>query len=274
MDYKTILVHAQAEAAALPRLEAAVALGGRFGATVMGVAAETWYPVAAMPDFGYVPAEVLDELQSDSQARLAAAEARFRSLLEGAACAGLCVTEMDYPRDAMVRSAACADLIVASRPSRTEAETLCAFPGDLIMSSGLPVLLVAQPAPPLAARRIVVGWKNTRESRRAVSDALPFLRRAETVHLVQIARAADREVALGELALVAGRLTRQAITVETTVLPEHGGVCETLESHAKSLGADLLVLGAYGHSRLRETVFGGVTESFLQQAAIHVLFGR
>ena len=149
-----------------------------------------------------------------------------------------------------------------------------ASPADLVMASGLPVLLMADELRTIRAERVVIGWKNTREARRAVSDALPFLRRAGETHLVQVADERELEAACADLDAAAGRLTRQGIAVHTHALTACPDVCEALETFAKSKGADLIVLGAYGHSRLRELVFGGVTQGFLKRGSIHVLMSH
>ncbi len=102
-----------------------------------------------------------------------------------------------------------------------------------------------------------------------------FLRRAEAVHLVQVARDESLSRAEAELEVVAGRLARHGIgEIKIIAVAERGPICETLDAYAAKAGADLIVLGAYGHSRLRETVLGGVSEDFLNGAAAHVLFSR
>ena len=73
---------------------------------------------------------------------------------------------------------------------------------------------------------------------------------------------------------VAGRLHRQGVAALTEVIAESGQVCEALESLAARNGADLIVLGAYGHSRLRETVLGGVTQGFIERATVHLLLSH
>jgi hypothetical protein len=129
-----------------------------------------------VPEFGFVPAEMMDALQKDCEGRTAAAMKRFAELADVEACEAQCASEVARPLDALLARAAAADLIVASRPHRDDSEAQVARAADLIMGSGLPVLLVAHPTRAVEARRIVVAWKDTRESRRAVSDALPFLR--------------------------------------------------------------------------------------------------
>lgn len=274
MAYKTILVHAEDDPAADSRLDVAFTLARMFGATAFGVAAETWYPIAALPEYGYVPGDVMEGLERESLQRLEAAQARFRDRAKAAELDAIWLSELDYPRDALIRHARAADLIVASRLSPTSGEGRAARPGDLVMGAGLPVLIAAEGRSSITAEHVVVGWKNTRETRRAITDAMPFLTRASGVTLAQAAREDETGTARAELEAAAGRLTRQGVQVSVEVLADRPHVCEALESLAARRGADLIVLGGYGHARWREIVFGGVTQGFLERGAVHVLLSH
>ena len=274
MDYKTILTHVRADAASRARTELAMTLAQMFDATVYGVAAETWEPAIARPEFGYVSAGGFEDLKRRTLDRLEAARAAFETLASTSGRAFLCASIEDHPRNALTWAAQAADMVVADRSQPADPEGLAASPADLVMASGLPVLLMADVLPTIRAEHVVVGWKNTREARRAVSDALPFLRRAGETHLVQVADEPELAAACDDLDAAAGRLTRHGIAVHTHALREDSDVCETLEAFARAKGADLIVLGAYGHSRLRELVFGGVTQRFLKRGSVHVLLSH
>lgn len=128
------------------------------------------------------------------------------------------------------------------------------------MHLGRPVLVVPPGIDHLDAKRVAVGWKNTREARRAVRDALPFLKRASQVVVVSIDDgdgAADPKDIIGFL---------QAHDVYATALcrDAYGAAAsEALIDAASEQAADLVVTGAYGHGRLREWAFGGVTRDLL-----------
>jgi nucleotide-binding universal stress UspA family protein len=274
MDYKTILLHARADAASRARTELAMRVAEMFDATIYGVAAEIWVPALARPEFGYAAAGGLEDLEQKTLGRLEAARSAFEELASKSDRAFLCASIEDHPREALVWAAQAADLVVADRSQPADLEGLAASPADLVMATGLPVLLMADGLPTIRAERVVVAWKNTREARQAVSNALPFLRRAKEVHLVQVTHESELETACRDLDEAAGRLTRHGLAVHTHALTESRDVCEALEVFAKSKGADLIVLGAYGHSRLRELVFGGVTQGFLNRGSLHVLLSR
>lgn len=273
MTYKTILVHAQDDPATEGRIRLAVSVASLFDAAVFGVAAESWFPISTLPEYGYVPGEIVADLEREAMARLEGAQRKCRSLAREAGCEVLWNSELDIPRDALLLHARSADLIVASRPGEVGGEGLVARPAELVLGAGLPVLLKADRLATIAAEHVVVGWKNSRESRRAVTEAMPFLRRAQGVTLAQVAQAQAVDKVQADLDAAAGRLLRQGVAAATEVL-DSGHVCEALESLAARKGADLIVVGAYGHSRLRETVLGGVTQGFIERGTVHVLLSH
>jgi nucleotide-binding universal stress UspA family protein len=139
------------------------------------------------------------------------------------------------------------------------------------MEVGRPVLVAPPGFERLAAKRVVVAWKDTREARRAVHDALPFLVRAEQVHVAVAGHEARREGG----ADVAAYLASHGVSVATRLLhqPEIGAADEILR-FARREDADLIVMGAYGHSRLREWVFGGATRDMLQGTSLCCLMSH
>jgi nucleotide-binding universal stress UspA family protein len=129
----------------------------------------------------------------------------------------------------------------------------------------------------LKVASVVVAWKDTREACRAVSDALPFLQRAQTVHLVEICDSKDAApAATTRLADVAGYLLRHSVnaTVSVGINEEDATAAHYLLDVAERHDADLIVAGAYGHSRFQEWVFGGFTRALLAQTARAVLFSH
>lgn len=142
--------------------------------------------------------------------------------------------------------------------------------GDLVFASATPVIAMPSSAKAQAPRRLLVAWNGSREAARAVHDALPMLEAAESVDVVAVDP--PRE-AIG--IDIARSLGRHGIKVEARERLSRGAeVGEILLEEAKTSGADLLVMGAYGHSRLREWVLGGATESALDQTRIPVLLSH
>ena len=170
------------------------------------------------------------------------------------------------------------DLVVVSQVDREGDSGIEAdFAERVVMESGRPVLVV-----PLygafseCGRRAMVAWNGRREAARAAFDAVPLLQACEAVRVTWL----DPQDALdvpGSLpgAELATALSRHGIDVTAEALPTAGiGVGEALLSHASDLGADLLVMGAYGHSRTREYVFGGATRTIFDSMTVPVLMSH
>ncbi|HTI66304.1 MAG TPA: universal stress protein [Caulobacteraceae bacterium] len=275
MSYKTILVHAGVDSDADSRLQAAFALGERFGATIVGVGAFAWDPYVD-PTLGYADGETIMALRGLVDSDIAAAEAKFKRAAKDYKHPIVWRGLVDYPAKAMNALACGADLIIASRvPAKTD-DRRFASPTDLIMGSGLPVLLFPAGHSQIRGGKVLVGWKNTRETRRAVSDALPLLQAADHVHLVQVAEhdAVGGQAQAGLDDLVE-RLARHQVFAEASIAPQIGeSVVDDLMDVARSRECGLVVLGAYGHSRLREWALGGVTAYLLDAGDRPILFSR
>ncbi len=164
------------------------------------------------------------------------------------------------------------DLIVAGRPMRESpvprASTLEAF----VFESGRPVL-IAPPTPPEALGEVtVVAWNRSTESARAIALAMPFLAEARKVHVLAVEGGSVPGPNAGE---VAQHLKRNGIAAEATgVRPEGRSFGEAILAETAALGADLLVKGAYTHSRLRQMIFGGATSHILAEADLPVLMAH
>jgi nucleotide-binding universal stress UspA family protein len=170
-----------------------------------------------------------------------------------------------------------ADLVVIARPE--SAGQTAGPPGlaeSLVLSSGRPIIVFPPQDKVSRVRRILLGWNATRESIRAVADALPLLVRAEAVEVLVVDHQRRPEGHGQEPgADIARHLTRHGAQVEVRRLPSGGkDVGRLLLSQAAAFGADLLVMGAYGHTHLREWMFGGVTRTILYEAGLPVLMSR
>lgn len=160
---------------------------------------------------------------------------------------------------------ACAADLVLTGVARGDAfdSSQAVSTGSLVLQAGRPVLVVPLVPRDLRMRQVFVAWKDTRESRRAVADALPLLKQAERVTLGTVAEKGDLSAARARLADVARWLARHGVTAEQVASPGAGDDAAAIWSMAQDMGADLIVAGAYGHSRLREWVLGGVTKNLL-----------
>ena len=169
-----------------------------------------------------------------------------------------------------------ADLVVIARPERGRMSDLPSLAESLILSSGRPIILFPPGGTLSRVRRILVGWNATREAIRAVADAVPLFAHAEAVEVLIVDYQQQRERHGQEPgADITRRLTAFGAQVEVQRLSSGGqDVGHLLLSQAVAFRADLLVMGAYGHSTLREWMFGGVTRTVLYEADLPVLMSR
>ncbi|MET0367663.1 MAG: universal stress protein [Methylobacterium sp.] len=268
MTLTNIMVAVDLGEPAHDRVRLAARLADDFHARLIGVAAEmpdySWAPAGPTPGGVYGAPSIREEVLKD----LTRAHARFRD------AAGACDriewrSTLDFPLPFLIAQAAAADLVVVGGRGGG-ASALAVDPGDALMSLGRPVLVVPPGIDHVGAQRIVVGWKDTREARRAVSDALPFLKRAAEVIIVSVEDTAggdgqDTLRLLQAHSVHAIRVRRDA---------QGASVARALVEAAAEHGADLIVTGGYGHGRLREWTFGGVSRDLLAGAPICCLMSH
>ena len=277
MDYRSIVVHLDAGTHCAERIDIATRLALGFGAHLAGVyaAAQRELPPGAVADGA---PELTEEWRRIYRERSSDTTARF---LDCAARAGLDGAEARSaegdPVDALTVSALYADLLVLGQRDPDEDQDQLGLPADfaelVLQAAGRPVLLVPYAGSfPSVGERVLVAWNASRTAARAVRDALPLLKRAASVTVLAVnpeSTGMHGEVPGADIALY---LARHGVRVEATENHTHGLDAGTwLISRACDLSADLLVMGGYGHSRLGEAVFGGVTRSVLEQMTVPVL---
>jgi nucleotide-binding universal stress UspA family protein len=170
--------------------------------------------------------------------------------------------------DYVSRECRSADLIITSALSEDPHDTARPEnPGDIVMQAGRPVLVVPRSTKVLGLDRMVVAWKNTREARRAIADALPLLALARNVTVVELAHEDERTRVTEQLTELCGWLKSHGIAAEAKfVASGKGDDAYQLDVVFRALGAGVVVAGAYGHSRFREWALGGVTRDLTLQA--------
>ena len=278
MPYKTILVHLDVGARTGTRLDLACQLARRFDAHLVGVHALTEIRV---PGYALMLTGQSGQL-AEFQAH-AAAEARERSeamFRKRVQAAGLDKTECRATRvdavEAVSLHARYADLVVAGQPNDTDASGVEPdFVERLLLAAGRPVLVVPYAGSFAdAGKRVLVAWNASREATRALTDAIPLLREAETVHVIAFdpAGAPHGAVPGADIGLYLARHGIK-VTVSQQAAPDVD-VGNQLLSRASDLDADLVVMGAWGHSRLQELVMGGVTRTILQSMTVPVLMSH
>ncbi|GJE04456.1 universal stress protein [Methylobacterium isbiliense] len=269
MTYASIMVAVDLGDHARERIRLAGHVADDFRAHLIGVAAE-------MPAYEFAPAgptlggayciasiqeAVVNDLRMAHEAFKEAVGNRSRVEWR---------SNLDFPLGFLTGQSAAADLLVVGRGDEGS-PLMSVNTGDALMQLGLPVLVVPPKVDHLDAKRVAVGWKNTREARRAIRDALPFLKRASQAVVVSIddgkgaADTRDIVALLQSHDVYATAVSKDAYGAETS---------EALVDAACEHGADLLVAGAYGHGRLREWAFGGVTRDLLAAAPICCLMSH
>jgi nucleotide-binding universal stress UspA family protein len=276
MTYATVMVSLALDQPNNARLEVAGELAERFEADIVGIAAAHFAPPLYFTD-GIAAQRLIDQEESSVKRRLADLEAQFRAAIRTRSVRAEWRSAMDFPARYVLAQARCADLVVSGGQSPMFSDSFSLVsPRDLVMQIGRPLLVVPDGINWLDSRSVLVAWKDTPEARRAVADALPLLRKARDVVIVEIPEADDdRSTVMAHVSDVAAWLARHGITA-TARVPEarNETAAVQLEEIAEDVGAGLIVAGAYGHSRFRELILGGVTEYLVTQTARCVLLSH
>jgi nucleotide-binding universal stress UspA family protein len=275
MDYKTVMVGLALDRPNDACLRVAGDLGERFGARVVGVAASDLRPPMYFAD-GDFAQKLLEEETATVQARLSELEAEFRTAIGQRAASVEWRSARALPVPYMLQQARAADIIVVGARSEAMVDPYAApNPSDLVMQAGRPLIVVPPAVQWLDLRSVLVAWKDTREARRAVFDALPILAAAKEVTIAEIPEQdTDRAEAMSRVADVAAWLRSHGIVAHTSVPEAVADVSEQLEKIAANVGAGAVVAGAYGHSRFREWVLSGVTRHLATESRRCALLSR
>lgn len=268
MTYKTVMVHLDLEQPSESALRVTRELADRFKSNVIGVTAGL--PNVPVHADGMIATSVLESDYEQLNQAIGRCESHFRSALKGVAGALEWRAGAAYPADFLAREARAADLLVVGRAenyAKFGAQHLLEI-GDAVMQAGRPVVVVPPRCTSLALDRILIAWKDSAETRRALPAALPLLRRASELTVVEIVSGeSERAAADTRVADVVKWLQRHGIAASARVELSAGDVGSQFDAIAAEARIDLIVAGAYGHTRLSEWIFGGVTRHLLQHGA-------
>ncbi len=278
MSFKDLLVFVDDSANAAERVDVAARLASAFGAHLTGLHVSD--PPAMRPSvLAQFPSEVLDMLSSlgreDAAKARALFETRVRAVGDGVATEWRAVEgESD---ELVTLHARYADLAVLGQSDPDDPAAAADLPERVIMGAGRPVIVVPYAGTFKAmGQRVIVAWNASREATRAVNDALPILERAASVRVLSVnphgGRAGHGPIAGADISL---HLARHGVRVEAAMVTATDvRVDDMLLSQAADAGADLIVMGAYGHSRLGEYVLGGATRHILRQITMPVFMSH
>lgn len=275
MSYATIMVQVDPSGELNGRMRIAAQLADRFQSHLIGIS--SWMP---RPPFTIEGVPIDPELTAEDLAnRMAALNKRGDAFKAAVGIDGRRVDwrcSMEFPSEYIAREARAADLVIISRERETFDPYIFPDPGALLLRVGRPVLAVPPGVNSVNGRRVVVAWKDTREARRAIQDALPFLERADQVILTEVCESVDEVTpSQNRLRDVTRYLASHRITaVVERVRPVEGTAISSLLRLVQDESADLIVAGAYGHSRLGEWIFGGMTQALLAQSPVCCLFSH
>jgi nucleotide-binding universal stress UspA family protein len=240
--------------------------------------ADMSFALGGYPDLWALP-EFAKQVESQARAKAAVVEAGFRELLRREAITGDWVFETGSLIPAVTRRAQATDLVVVGQadpenPLPAMARTLVQ---DILMTAGRPLLII-----PYAGRfatvgtNALVGWTPTRESARAVHDALPVLAQGAKVLVLTVESTKGGKLEELPTVDIAEHLSRHALDVSAarTVVSDGLSPADALLDYVSDIQADLLVVGGYGHSRTREMIMGGVTRDLLNHMTVPVLMSH
>jgi nucleotide-binding universal stress UspA family protein len=280
MAIKDVLVHVDGSNAAPARLAAAIDLAQLHGAHLIGLclAVEPRVPSTIL---GMIPPDLMTERRNAVLEQAETAVAQFRVAVEAAGLPGegriVQVLDIDAA-ETFIQHARHADLAILSQPDPQELPVLGSqFATSILIGSGRPTLLIPYIGPAATlGQRVLVAWDGGREATRALHDALPLLTRARSVTVLSVnpdvSSNGGRREPGADISLHLAR-HGASVTADRTVTGEVSAGDAILADVADN-GIDLLVMGAYGHSRLRDFVLGGVTRYMLEHMTVPVLMSH
>ena len=276
MGLKDVLVHVDNDPTCSTRLDVAVTLAVTHGAHLVGlhVMGEPWLPLHVAVE---VPPDFQEQQRRHFSEQARRAETRFRERAERDGIADEWrLAEGDIVGTVQLH-ARYADLTIVGQALdlETAPAELRLLPEELVLGVGRPVVIVPRYGTfERVGTRVLVAWNGSREATRAIHDAMPILKRATKVTVLSIdpAGKAVRRLPSADIAL---HLARHGVVAEADSTPSLDlAVGDILLSRAFDMGVDLIVMGAYGHSRVREMVLGGATRALLQQMTVPVLMSH
>ncbi len=278
MSYKTVLIHLNNEHRARRLIQVGIEIATRFDAHLVGLhvfPAFRLTPPLPLPLGGEIAAQIRGSIKKEDESIRDLFDELTRHQPFPAHWHSITWDRQD-PARVVTREAHSADVVVASQADPNwQFSDLLDFPDRLAMGCGRPVIVV-----PTTGRatgvpgNISIAWRNSRESARAIADAMPLIKLARRVHLMSVQEGPDDAAGYG-LDEVEENLKRHGVVpvVARFVATEYT-VGEEIRVRAIDENADMLVMGCYGHSRLREFALGGVTRHLLREMTLPVMLSH
>ncbi len=272
MTLRHLAVHVDRDKHCPLRLEYAVQLANKFGASLEGVFANV--PASLPPAIeGGITAQIVEAQKAYNEQAQQEARAAYDAAV--GACKGDTVWTVHdgYRQDVVSRAAMGADMVIVGQPDPDEAVATTDYdlPADVVMRSGRPLLVIPYAGKyETDVKSAVIAWNGTREAARAVRDALPLMAGARA-HVLAI-NPSETDPKAADVCAYLGRHGIEADHDE--IHTRDLGPGDMILSRMSDLGAGLAVMGAYGHSRFREMILGGVTHHLLRHMTAPVLLSH
>ncbi len=277
MSYKTIAAYLASPDGVADVIKLALPLAEKFDAHLIGMHASPGVPVLGTIG-AQVPPDIIEQYAQHMRDDTEAIKTAFAKAVKGAQVktewrqheqkvigADILNTISEHTR--------CADIVIMGQfDAEQRAGDLTA---DIIIGAGRPVIVVPKScAATSLTGNIVIAWDGSRESARAAFDSLPLLKQAKSVYVVTVQKRNGGDAISSGGGELAHSLARHGVTVEAVALESGASAGETLTKYASDKDCDLIVMGCYGHSRLRERLFGGATQNILQKMTRPVLMSH
>jgi nucleotide-binding universal stress UspA family protein len=276
MGFKDILVHVDSTPASVIRLRLGLALARRFGARLSGLHV---VPDPDVPPY-FKPsavARIAETYRENAREADLLAEGSFREATKDIDIITAWQSVEGDIAQLMAERARFADMLLVGQSDTENPPTLSAFslPEKVVVAAGTPILVVpTRGASDEIGRHVLVAWGGSREAARAVHDAMPLLQTAGAFHSLR-STPIDKVTSTRPQTLpIWQRISRVMASQPCQLAFPRPREAEVLLAHVMNIGADLLVLGAYGHPRLLEFVLGGTTEALLERAAVAILMSH
>jgi nucleotide-binding universal stress UspA family protein len=260
-----------------PAGDYAISVAEAFGAHVLGIAV-SYEPVIPGTVMGGIPPEIIESQRSESNKKASTAVSRFEQAVKRTGVSGETRTisaSISGAADQIGRMGRRFDLVIVGQPERQKSLPDEVVDEGVLFESGRPVIFVPFiQKGGMTLDRIMVCWDGSRAAARAVADAMPFLKKAKQVEIVIVA---DKPGKKDEIpgADLGQHLARHGLKVDVKRITSPDiDVPSTILSYAADSSADLIVMGGYGHSRLREFVLGGATRGLLEAMTVPVLMSH
>src|SRR5882724_3853887 len=277
MTYATVMVSLALDESNEARLEAAGQIAERFDSGIVGIAAAQFSPPVYFTS-GEQAQNLIDQGQALIKKLLSELEVQFREATKNRAEYVEWRCAVDFPARYILQEARCADIIVSGGQSNALSDPFAlASSKDLVMQAGRPLLIAPDNVGWLDLRSVLMAWKDTPEARRAIAYSLPMLRKAKEVNVAEIVEGGDgRSAAESRVRDVVAWLSRHGVSASELVPDNNGNRDATVELDgiAANVGAGVVAAGAYGHSRFRELILGGMTQHLITQSTRCVLLSH